>query len=405
MYAVYPKQQLTRDIERMKSELEPSGDIFYFYKQVAPLVVKLNDGHTTVPLPFYSPSDLINKVFFPISVKVSYPDKEILVQSNYSQVQDAMIPTGAQITNINNRQANDIVQEMMNLLSGEKDFFKIGVLDQIFPLLMYVLYRDSIFDIKYIFNQNMYSIQIKATYQEVYERLSQQNDLVSNNHYTFRTLSEKNIGIIELNSFMNMDRFKVFIDSAFHILQKENIENLIIDIRKNGGGNSPLVDELFQYISHIPFAQAGKIITKYSDFQKQFYKTNYNTEISNPNGIEIYDNSQLIELRENPLRYKGAVFLLKSHYTYSAAADCSWAFKYFKMGTIVGEETGGLPVSFGAMITPKLPNSGLLYGISCKRSYQYGATDENIHQGTIPDYNVTEEKALDFTIDLITRRR
>ena len=403
MYAVYPKQQLTKDIERMKSELEPSGDIFYFYKQVAPLVAKLGDGHTNVSLPFYSPSDLINIEFFPVSVKVTYPDKKILVQSNYTQ--DTIIPINAQITSINNRQANDIVQEMVNHLSGEKDFFKIGMLEQVFPLLIYALYRDSVFDIEYLYNQNMYSKQVKAfTYQEIYEKIIQQYESASNELYIFSTLPEKNIGIIELNSFKNMDRFEVFIDSVFHVLQKENIENLIIDIRENGGGNTPLVEELFQYISPVPFTESGKIIVKYSDFQKQFYKTNYNVEETNPNGIKIYENSQLIELRENPLRYKGSVFLLTSHNTYSAAADCSWAFKYFKMGTIVGEETGGLAVSFSDMITPTLPNSGLLYGISHKKSYEYGATDDNIH-GTIPDYSVAAEKALDFTIDLITRKR
>ena len=94
----------------------------------------------------------------------------------------------------------------------------------------------------------------------------------------------------------------------------------------------------------------------------------YNRELSNPNGIEIYkENMDLIKLRENPLRYKVNVFLLISHTTFSSAASFSWAFKYFKMGTVVGEETGGMAVCFGDEINPKLPNSGLLYCVSYKK--------------------------------------
>ena len=405
MYAVYPKEKLDKDIERVKSELEPSGDIFYFYKQVAPLVVKLGDGHTNVSAPYHDPSDFVNELFFPFSVMVTYPDKLIFVQKDYTQTRST-IPIDAQITSINNRQANDVVQEMMNYLSGEKDFYKINGVGNWFIPLMHTLYRDSIFDIEYIFNQERYSVQVNGVLaKEIIEKDSQQDNPVPRKKYAFSVLPEKNIGVIEFNEFMDIDRFKVFLDSTFQILQKENIGNLIIDIRKNGGGYTTLGDELFQYISLVPFAQFGKSIVKYSDIQKQNYKNQGYEPPNNPNGIEIYnENAKLTELKENKLRYKGDVFLLISHRTFSSAASFSWAFKYFKMGTVIGEESGGMAVSFGGSITEKLPNTGIFYSISHKKMYHYGATDDNIH-GTLPDYEVEAEKALDFTINLITREK
>ena len=197
-----------------------------------------------------------------------------------------------------------------------------------------------------------------------------------------------------------MEKFKVFLETTFRTLQNENIENLIIDIRNNSGGNSRLGDELFQYISPKPFAQYGKVLVKYSEIQRRFY----NEEITDIDRIEIYDEGLLEELRENPLRYNGNVFLLISHYTFSSAADFSWAFKYFKMGTVIGEESGGLAVCFGDIIPMQLPNTKLHYTASFKKFYNYGATDKNIH-GTLPDYIVKAEKALDFAIDFITKRR
>jgi hypothetical protein len=400
MYAVYPKEQLDKDIERLKSKLAPSGDIFYFYRQVAPLVVKLGDGHTNFFPPIRGPEDLANLSLFPVSVKITYPDEEIYVRDAHN-----VIPAEAQIMAINNRQANEIVRGMMNYSSGEKDFYRIDKIQQLFPLMMFVLYGDSIYNIEYLFNQEKHSVQIKAiSYSEANETASQQNSIVPSELYIFKTLPDKNIGIIEFNQFTDFDKFKVFLDSTFQVLQKENIENLIIDIRANGGGNSSLGDELFQYISPVPFAQFGKTIVKYSDIQKQYAKAENNREVTNPNGIEIYnENMKLIELRENHLRYKGNVYLLISHSTFSSGASFSWAFKYFKMGTVVGEETGGMAVCFGDVISQKLPNTGLYYGTSYKKFYQYGATDDNIH-GTLPDYEVKAEKALDFTIDLITQR-
>ena len=402
MYAVYPKQQLDNDIERAKSGLEPSGDIFYFYKQVAPLVAKLGDGHTSVFRPAMDRENTEHILFFPFPVKVT-KSKVIHVQNDYTQEQNS-IPIGAQIMRINNRDASDIVTEMMNYVSGEKDFYRIARLEWLFTPLLHTLFRDSIFDIEYMFNQKYHSISIKGlSYEERYERPQQSNSQYDN-LYSFSILQDKDIGTIEFNSFSDLDRFKLFLDSTFQVLQEENIGNLIIDIRENGGGNSLLGDELFQYISPVPFAQWGKGIVKYSDVQKQYHKTNYDYEVTNPNGLEAFDANTLIELKENSLRYKGNVYLLISHSTFSSAASFSWAFQYFKMGTVIGEETGGLAVCFGDIITSKLPNSGLFYCISHKKFYQYGATDDNTH-GTLPDYNVEAEKALDFTIDLITRKK
>ena len=403
MHTVYPKHKLEKDIEKIKAELTPDADIFYFYKKINPLVVRLGDGHTSV----YFPNEHLGKdpniVLFPFPVKVTYPDKEIFVQNDFTQTQNA-IPIGGQITKINKRPSKDIVHEMMNYVSGEKDFFKTERLEFLFTPLIYALYRDSVFDIEYEFEQKRHSVHVKGIpHKERYKRRSQQNDAEPYLSYSLRILPEKNIGIIDFKRFQGLEEFKLFLDSAFQVLQQENIGNLIIDIRENGGGDSKLGDELFQYISPVPFAQFGKTIVNFSDIQKQYYKDNYNREVTNPNGIEILnENPELIELRENKLRYNGDIYLLISHYTFSSAASFSWAFKYFNMGTVIGQESGGLAVCFGDIITQKLPNTGLYYGASHKKFYQYGATEENDH-GTLPDYTVPKEKALDFTIDMITK--
>ncbi len=405
MYAVYPKDKLNREIERVKDELKDEADIFYFFKKVNPLVVKLGDGHTGGFFPRAHLGLDPNIRLFPFTVKVTYPARAIVVQNDFTHSQTA-IPGGGQITKINNRPAKEIVQEMMNLVSGEKAFFKTERLEVLFTPLLYALYRDSVFDIEYEFDQKRQSVQVKGIpHDERYKSRPVEHE-ESQEIYSLSMLPDKNIGILDIQLFVSdPDEFTLFLDSAFQVLQDNNIGNLIIDLRENGGGNSRLGDEVFQYISPVPFAQFGKTIMKYSDIQKAYYRDNYNREVTNPNGIEILnENPELTELRENDFRYNGEVYLLISHYTFSSAASFSWAFKHFNMGTVIGQESGGIAVCFGDNITQKLPHTGIYYSVSHKKFYQYGATDENTH-GTLPDYVVPKEKALDFTMDMITKQQ
>ena len=70
------------------------------------------------------------------------------------------------------------------------------------------------------------------------------------------------------------------------------------------------------------------------------------------------------------------------------------------MGTVIGEETGGMSVSFGDVLLYRLPVSRLACTISWKRFWLYGADENDIH-GTLPDYAVPQEKALGKAFELI----
>lgn len=205
---------------------------------------------------------------------------------------------------------------------------------------------------------------------------------------------------MNFNSFYDPEAFQTFADSMFRTLKNENIPNLIIDIRKNGGGSSFIGDELFQYISPVPFLQFEKMIVRTTPTTLKLKQQLYGqlSKSDSIYGITSYDVGALKELRENDLRYKGNVYLLISHFTFSSASSFSWTFKQFGMGTVSGEESGGMGVCFGDVLSFYLPNSDLCCGISHKKFYQYGATEKDNH-GTLPHYNIPEEDALEWTIN------
>jgi C-terminal processing protease CtpA/Prc len=404
MYSTLAKSDFDNELALLKSSIKKDMNVFDYYKLIAPLVSKLGDGHTGV---YFSKENLKdpNLLFFPFPVEISYKDSTVTTTRDLTKSKET-IPIGATILSINNKPAKKLIAEMMTYISAERDFYKMAVLKYYFTLLLYVSLQTDEYQIEYVYNdEERHKIKVKGiSYFDRFGQPSQKENKQKVKNYSFIKIPENNIGIIDFRSFSDLNSFKVFLDSTFSIIRNDSIENLIIDTRENSGGSSSLGDELFQYISPVPFRQYGKTSVKISDLQKEYYKKNYGQKSKSKNGIKIYDNLKLIKLRKNKLHYNGNLYLLISHLTFSSASNFSWAFKYFEMGTVVGEETGGMSVSFGDAIKQKLPYSNLDFIASYKRFTLYGATEKNIH-GTIPDYEIRSKDALNFTIELIKKEK
>ncbi|PID27435.1 MAG: hypothetical protein CR982_05690 [Candidatus Cloacimonadota bacterium] len=389
IFANISEEDLKEEILKIKKSISDTTDILDFYLLVNPLVVKLKDGHTSMGVPFghlkkISNFDKNSILMFPFEIEIKNRDSSIVITKNYTKEN---IPLNSKIVSINDVESKKIVNKMLLQAQGERTFFKFEVLSYRFTYLLYSLFRDREFKIKYIYEDSIYEKTLKGiSFKKRFEKTKNLKRVNNKVFYTLEIDTLNSIATIDFRRFNNLNKFKLFLDSTFTEIKKLNIKNLIIDVRNNGGGNSQLGDEFFQYISKVPFRQFSKTIVKVRN-----------------KGTKTYSSKNLIELRENPLRFNGNIYLLQSHYTFSSAAGFTWAFKYFKMGTIIGEETGGLAVCFGDIISEKLPNTDLWYYVSFKKFYQYGTTDEDTH-GTIPDYEVPSKKALDFALELIKRR-
>ena len=212
-------------------------------------------------------------------------------------------------------------------------------------------------------------------------------------------MPKENVAIMDFRSFSDVERMKVFADSMFTTLRNNNITNLIIDITENGGGNSQVGDVLLRYISPKPFSQFGKYLVRVTPTSQALMKEKVN--IGWYSG-EVRDDEMKVPLTDKEGHFKGNVYLLTSSNTFSSASSFAWTFKEFGMGTVVGEETGGMNVCFGDILEYKLPISGLNAFVSYKRFWQYGADEKDIH-GTIPDYKVAKHEALSKAISLCTK--
>lgn len=412
-YANVSKKEIFRDIEQSKKMLPDSANLIDFFSITTPIVAKLKDGHTQIKPPLDEYISL-NPYCFPFNPKISAVGKLYISENQLG------LPQDAELISINSVLCKPIFQKLINSIDGESYNWRIQILMKSFYLRYGAFYGFvPNYTIKYkIGAKTVTSIIAGSKYSDISISASkiQKKDNNKNKPYSFKLISENKTGIIDFNSFTGENGFPTFLDSIFSVIKQNKTENLIIDMRNNGGGNSGLGDELFQYISKVSFSQFGKVITKYSNIRRQYYEKNrknfaYLASLSDSAfNAAVYKNpciditlGTLDTLRENSLRFTGNTYLLTSIRTFSSASDFAWCFKYFNMGKIVGEETGGFIVCFGDIITAPLPISNLELYISHREFYGYGATDKERH-GIIPDYKVRENEALDFTLKLIDKK-
>lgn len=232
-----------------------------------------------------------------------------------------------------------------------------------------------------------------------------------------------NYAVLTVNTFQyqlmrkaGMD-YHEFLKSSFRKLKMEKIENLIIDLRENYGGDNILGLTLYSFLAQSDFKWMEPSVTKllgenstaqYSSHPKgsfRFLETHEIEDLGNGthrvfNGIdskETYNSDMIFKgpgaKPENIAKYKfdGDVYLLTSGLTFSAGAIFSAKMATEKRAIIVGEETGGAHSEFcgGGFYRVTLPNSKFVLQIPFMRRKVSGAQQPESGIGTVPDVSVS----------------
>lgn len=126
-----------------------------------------------------------------------------------------------------------------------------------------------------------------------------------------------NIGYLDLRGFMSPDLGGQVVEAAMEFLS--NTDALIIDLRKNGGGDPAMVDLICSYLLDSG-VHINDLYWRPSDSTQQFWTLPYVP------GKKYLDKP---------------VYLLTSHRTFSGAEEFSYDLQTQKRVTIIGEVTGG----------------------------------------------------------------
>lgn len=412
-YYRYPKASFYKDVATVKKSLHEDLNIFDFYLKIVPLLGKLDDGHTDLHIinryqtenPFIIPYDFDLSPFKPYIIgKQTYPSIS------------SQIPNGAEIISINNVPTQQIVNDVINLNTGENRVFRAQFGATRFYFYLEALYKSKgVYNVKYKSKGTIANVVIKGIKQSEFESLKNRIDLARNpnslhSNFSLQILDNNKTALINFKSF-DWEGFTSFMDSAFTIIQQKNIENLIINLIDDSGGDSDVGDSFFQYILNKPFRQYDKVLEKNSELLKERLKKHLAEKnrqadssefvlLNRKNGSFDTTYYDYISIAKNPLRFNGKIYLLVNLQTYSSAADFAQCFKYQKRGLIIGEETGGLVESYGDIVTAYLPITHIEMSVSSKLYYDAG-TKEGEWYGVIPDVSVPADKAMEKALEII----
>lgn len=418
-FTIITRKQFFKDVNKIKSNLKNGLNYGEFYKSIAPLVASISDGHTSIKFPGSKKLFNNDSQLFPFSATCDFKKKSITLKEYINE--NSPIPANSELISINGISSKKIIEKIIENTSGENREYrlKMGSDFTFFGIILKTYFDfNGNFEIKYksndkIENKTIEAISFQKFIDIVKSKKSPTNQVIDDSaDYILNIKPEIKTAIINFKYFNDPEKFDVFLKKSFDTINKIGIENLIIDIRANGGGNSVLGDQLFKYIAKKPFNQFEKNTVKFSQLQKDYYEQKckedstfcetYKYLSKQKNGdIVNFKSEEIITPKSSPNHFDGKIYLLTSLRTFSSASNFAQCFKNYKMGTIIGEETGGWIVCYGDKIITKLPITEMPLTISTKKFYTIGSTDKDLH-GIIPDIKIDAEKSLEYILKKIT---
>ena len=435
----YPQQTLQEDYRILKNILEEKHPSLYWYtskdsmdyyflkyyqeindsmtelqfawKILSPLVDKIHCGHTSVGMS----KDYVNWAenrrlpSFPLFVKVW--NDTMAVTGNYDR-KDSIFKRGTIIKAINGITVESMINKMFDYLpeDGHANNINYIRLSANFPY-----YHRNIYGLSkkyYVTHTDSSGIEKTDTLPVfIAHRDSTKKDSLTKAEkksfprikkiLQYRSLeidSSGKFATMTLNTFSN-GKLRSFFRRSFKKLKKENINNLVLDIRSNGGGNVNLSTLLSRYISRNPFKAGDTVFAKtrtlrpYAKYIKGKFFNNIEMFFVSSKGKDgLYHIKHMERKLYKPKtinHYDGDVYVLTNGPTFSASSLFCNTVKGQHGITLLGEETGGGWYGNDGIMIPDiiLPNTKTRVRLPLYRIVQYNhiATKGT---GVIPDIYV-----------------
>jgi hypothetical protein len=174
--------------------------------------------------------------------------------------------------------------------------------------------------------------------------------------------ADLSLGLFHLDTCTINDHYRKAVRSFFESVRDHQIRNIAVDLRRNGGGNSQVVDEFFRYLN----------VERYRHFSGD---VRYSKELAEKTGSSRKSGyrrgkpgtKRNRKVQDKTLRFDGNLFVLTSPATFSSGNWFAVIIKDNGLGTIIGEPTGNAPSSYGDIPTFQMPNTGFAFTVSHKR--------------------------------------
>lgn len=413
LYWYTPKDSLDAGFAAIAGSITDSLTEVQFRNKVAAFISQIRCGHTAVRFSNAYTRAAIHteRPQFPLFIK-TWGDSMVVLGSAFRR--DSIFKRGTIITGINQMSNRQLLDSMFRLIStdGYADNFKSQVISMNFP----VYFRNTFglsdrYTIRYIDSSGQEKTAELGNYDA---RTDTVRRSVTVNHTPPLTRKELRQAELASKRSLQLDtarqtaymrlttfsegRLRDFFSRSFRQLKKNHIQNLVIDLRENGGGSIAVSTLLTRYLVQHPFKIADTISAASRRFRYGRYihpswvywlsmRFTSHKESDGRFHFGRYERHVFHPVKNN--HFDGNIYLLQGGYTFSAATMFIANLKGEKNVTVLGEETGGGSYGNSSVHLPtiKLPHSGLkiilpMYRIVLNRN------NSKTGRGIVPDIPV-----------------
>ncbi len=361
LYAFTDRETFDQIFARQLRDLRAPLSGASFYRQLAPLVARIGCGHSSLRLPESWWTGQPDRY---IPIRIFFADSNVYLKSYLGNGRG--IPAGSVIIAINDRTMHEMVEFLYTAVpaDGYNRGYRQAVLEDRFAYYyaMYYGFPEK-FLIKYRHPKSNWieeiildpvleaDLALKVVWQPLLD---------------FELREDPPVAILRINNFNyyapeQEAAFKTYIDSIFTRIHQSDIDNLILDVRDNNGGNPFCAAHILSYISEEPIPY----------FDRQFGKY---AILADP-----------LPLAEN--RFDGGLYVLINGRDFSTTGHFCALLKFHEIGTLIGSETGGTYTCNDAKKTIILKYTGL--GLQIARgTFTVAVEGMDRGKGVVPDLTV-----------------
>ena len=335
-----------------------------FFRMLTPITAKIGCGHTGVWMPGGFWDSGINKLF---PLKIRLIENNMIVEGSFEN--ESEINRGCIIEKINGVPASDIIREMQRNYSA--DAMNIHFINSQIERRFSMIYarrfgfKDK-FQIKY-HEPNKTESKIAELNPAPVNTVRAYVFSNFNNPPLKMDIIKDNIAVMTIQTFGYYDRvpyFRSFIDSCFTLIKEKGINNLILDLRGNDGGDPFCAAPLFSYLQKQPAPYFAAPYGKYAELAKP------------------------LPLPEN--RYTGNLYTIIDGRCFSTNGHFCSLLKYHNIGKFVGTESGATyKCNAGKNMEIELPNTKIKLLIG-RSTFAAAVEGMDKTKPIMPDYYVKE---------------
>ena len=370
MYEFTPKEEFDRRFDQALASIDDSMGVEDFYNLAKPLVAAVGCGHTNLRTPPGYWDQAPQRI---LPLRLHFSNGHAFVLRDLADKRT--IEPGAEVLTINGVRMKEIIEKSLEYLPADgmnisarycsmnRLFNYLYALVYGFPEEFIIEYLPKDADGKFVKKLKPVDVAAVSSYWKLFIPSSSAGGFIKD--LDIKVYAQKNTALMTIRTFgyynEKVPQFHSFIDSSFQVMQNNAVENLVLDLRGNAGGDPFCSAHLFSYLAKESVPYFAEEYGKYAEF------------------------AQPVPLAEN--RFNRDLYTLIDGDCFSSTGHFTALLKYHGIGKFIGQETGATYTCNDNKTRMQLKNSRFRFQVA-RGSFAAAVEGMPGNRGIIPDYPV-----------------